>query len=66
MNSMIGELTGKEAKEYIKGASKFLPKFTHHASKDAVKMIVEEFKLDLSEIYPDKKIAVNETEREKK
>lgn len=58
MNDMIGELTGKEAKEYMDGITKLLPsEFTHHGSPDAVKVITEEFKLNLPEVYSDKKIA---------
>ena len=61
MNDMIGELTKEEVAKKMKSKTKPLPtEFTHHAPKDAVKVIVEEFKLDLEKVYPDKKIVINE------
>ena len=61
MNDMIGELTGKEVVKEMEGKTKLLPtKFTHHASPDAVKVIIKEFKPDLMEVYPDKKIVTKE------
>ena len=65
MDGMIGELTGKEVTKEMDGVTKLIPtEFTCHASPDTVKMIAEEFKLDLEKVYPDKKIIVKENEEE--
>ena len=67
MNNMIGELTGKEVAKEMDGVTKLLPtNFTHHAPEDAVKVITEEFKLDLKETYPDKRIVTNEENTKEK
>ena len=65
MNDMIGELTREEVTKEVDGVTKLIPaEFTCHASPDTVKVIIEELKLNLKKVYPDKKIIVKESEEE--